>query len=258
MCPKCGNKRITGKICGRCGHDFLPHVMSSSQRKAAITDLFKKMEPTFGMLYGRWQDEKEYEDFADYIKVAQNALKENCPTAIFKKFSKRPFAMTFSAFGCSEIVFSCTATEYKWKTIFPADEPLKITPIPHVPTKLYMAYNHNDVALMKAPTDKKKAEREAKVYREATGNAAYVAEYEEVIPITAIEVPKAAKGAKESLREMLLAAREKGCTEQNLCTALGIDKKRLSDYICYLKNPKYAGTKGAMKIAKRGDHYYAD
>lgn len=42
--------------------------------------------------------------------------------------------------------------------------------------KLYMAYNHNDIPLMRNPTVKNIAEREMRDYTFATGNAAYVKE----------------------------------------------------------------------------------
>lgn len=45
--------------------------------------------------------------------------------------------------------------------------------------KKYMAYNHNDTPLMKEPGAKREAEDEAAKYRDATGNAAYVAEVKE-------------------------------------------------------------------------------
>lgn len=43
---------------------------------------------------------------------------------------------------------------------------------------LYMAYNHNGTELMKEPAYKTVASKEAKVYSQATGNAAYVEVYE--------------------------------------------------------------------------------
>lgn len=43
-----------------------------------------------------------------------------------------------------------------------------------LPGSGYMAYNHNDTKLMRQPGTKQEAEREAREYTNATGNAAYV------------------------------------------------------------------------------------
>jgi hypothetical protein len=42
-------------------------------------------------LYGRWQDEKEYEDFNDYVKVATEAATKQGLTLV--KMTKRPFTV---------------------------------------------------------------------------------------------------------------------------------------------------------------------
>ena len=41
-------------------------------------------------------------------------------------------------------------------------------------SKLYMAYNHNGTELMRSPGTQAAADKEAKEYRAATGNTAYV------------------------------------------------------------------------------------
>ena len=45
-----------------------------------------------GYLYDRWQDEKEYEDWADYVQAMKNKLDDHLE---FKGASKRPFSMQF-------------------------------------------------------------------------------------------------------------------------------------------------------------------
>jgi hypothetical protein len=59
-----------------------------------LATIAKLVEP-FSYLHGRWQDEKEYENFADYIVAA----KERCEDLGFKfvSLTKRPFALTFVA-----------------------------------------------------------------------------------------------------------------------------------------------------------------
>ncbi len=52
----------------------------------------------FSYLYSRWMDEREYEDFADYVKHVQKRF----PTCFVGK--KRPFEFRFNAEGCVLIV----------------------------------------------------------------------------------------------------------------------------------------------------------
>lgn len=47
----------------------------------------------FGKLYERWQDEHEYEDFADYKTAMANALPEG---ATLTKMTKRPFRVEYT------------------------------------------------------------------------------------------------------------------------------------------------------------------
>ena len=65
-------------------------------------------------------------------------------------------------------------------------------------------------------------------------------------------------GAKEKLRAALIEAGATGLTYDEMAAAVGCDKKRVSDYMCYLKNAKFAGTKGPIAIFKMGDHYTVD
>lgn len=46
-------------------------------------------------LEGRWQDEKEYEDFADYVKNIK--LLVEASGGVFEKLTERPFAVTYTA-----------------------------------------------------------------------------------------------------------------------------------------------------------------
>lgn len=55
--------------------------------------VFKGMKDSLISLYGRWQDEKEYEDFKDYSKVMEN--KVTTLGGKFLKASKRPFGCTY-------------------------------------------------------------------------------------------------------------------------------------------------------------------
>jgi len=55
--------------------------------------------------------------------------------------------------------------------------------------KKYMAYNHNNTPLMKAPGTKLEAEKEANEYRDATANPAYVREVDESLPAGEAKAP---------------------------------------------------------------------
>ena len=48
---------------------------------------------TLGNLYGRWLDEREYEDFADYEAVMKKTV-GNVKGVTFVKGNKRPFGFT--------------------------------------------------------------------------------------------------------------------------------------------------------------------
>jgi len=72
-----------------------------------------------GYLYHRWQDEKEYEDFDDYVQAANKKLRELIPArsgiAIFK-MNKRPFRVIFWIYGMKGY-FKATGTHYEYGMI---------------------------------------------------------------------------------------------------------------------------------------------
>lgn len=57
---------------------------------------FRSVQSKLEYLYDRWQDEKEYEDFAEYKKVAQGYCTGDVK---FEKLTKSPFALTFTSDG---------------------------------------------------------------------------------------------------------------------------------------------------------------
>jgi len=91
--------------------------------KNKVKEIMSLLQDTLCYLYNRWQDEKEYENWNDYIahmkKAFENmeskvALKSKCfENAYFVKASKRPFGMTFDLEGW-RVVLSVTSTQYKW------------------------------------------------------------------------------------------------------------------------------------------------
>ena len=58
----------------------------------------KGFEMTFGNLFSRWLDEKEYEDINQYKEVIVSAVKKVLPNLVMSdiKPTKRPFGITFS------------------------------------------------------------------------------------------------------------------------------------------------------------------
>ena len=77
------------------------------------------MEDILINLYYRWQDEKDYEDFKDYIDKMKRdfdtEIKENyMMNAVFVKASQKPFGITFDFEGW-RIVLSVNSQHVKWK-----------------------------------------------------------------------------------------------------------------------------------------------
>jgi len=60
-------------------------------------ELYKEMEKPLSSLYWRWDDEKEYEDFKDYIAHAKKKIEELGVTFIGMK--KSPFSIFYSVAG---------------------------------------------------------------------------------------------------------------------------------------------------------------
>lgn len=70
-----------------------------------------KMLKHLGYLWERWQDEKEYEDWKDYIIAAKKVLPKDC---IFISLSKRPFEMKFKLSDGRVAYIKITSREASW------------------------------------------------------------------------------------------------------------------------------------------------
>lgn len=66
-------------------------------KKEIVSAFQEKCSRQFINLKWRWEDEKQYEDFADYITVVKKMCEDN--GAEFLKMSKRPFQVTFKLAG---------------------------------------------------------------------------------------------------------------------------------------------------------------
>ena len=72
-------------------------MMTATEREniSKVLNNTKNIEH-FNYLYDRWQDEKQYEDFNDYIKSMMTVMPEG---ATLVKGSKRPFGVTINYGG---------------------------------------------------------------------------------------------------------------------------------------------------------------
>jgi hypothetical protein len=72
-------------------------------------DTFESFIDFFGYLYGRWQDEKEYEDFQEYIDAVENRL--GLP---IERMTKRPFEAVIFASRDWFIYFKATSRHIEY------------------------------------------------------------------------------------------------------------------------------------------------
>ena len=74
-------------------------------------------EEGLGYLYGRWLDEKAYEDFEDYAKQMKTIC-EKIPGAVFIQANKRPFGFIAQIkdfpYRCQ---ISMSNSVYQWKSV---------------------------------------------------------------------------------------------------------------------------------------------
>jgi hypothetical protein len=87
--------------------------------KSKADELYQAMEKTINYLYDRWQDEKKYEEWNDYIEHMKKLFAEmqkstNTENAVFVKASKRPFGLTFDFEGW-RFVLSANSRAYRWE-----------------------------------------------------------------------------------------------------------------------------------------------
>ena len=75
---------------------------------------FKESVETFGYLYNRWLDEKDYEDINDY-QLPLNAIAQKFGVTILK-MNKKPFGCDFTVDGKTYKI-SVSATRIKYQRI---------------------------------------------------------------------------------------------------------------------------------------------
>lgn len=91
---------------------------TSTKRAEVMSKIMNRMLLLFGNLAGRWENEKEYEDFKGYIEVMSREFAETCKqlgiTATFIKGTKRPFGCIIKIEG---FPYSAAISIKGWKQI---------------------------------------------------------------------------------------------------------------------------------------------
>ena len=88
--------------------------MKKEKRMEIAQNFFYEMEGLMSALYCRWQDEKEYEDIEDYMKVVLPEVVKIGGT--FDKMKKRPFGFTYKLADATYQIF-VRANDYGYKRI---------------------------------------------------------------------------------------------------------------------------------------------
>jgi len=101
----------------RIKRDIIPMSEITKKKIGILNDAFQE---TLCILYERWQEEKEYEEWDDYIKSMTDRFKaliieNNMNNAVYYSCSKRPFGLTFDFEG-HRVVMSVNSTHTRWRS----------------------------------------------------------------------------------------------------------------------------------------------
>lgn len=88
--------------------------MTNDERIAKAASIYKSMENVMTNLYGRWLDEKEYEDFSNYADVMKKEI--SGLGGEFVAASKRPFGFKYALAGAT-YQMTISARSYNYKRI---------------------------------------------------------------------------------------------------------------------------------------------
>lgn len=88
-----------------------------AQRAEFMEKLMRGIQAQFLYLRGRWQDEKDYEDFEGYKSSVASLIKQLYGDSVKVKGMTKAFRMTLEidGFPYNPIVYA-TLREYGWKT----------------------------------------------------------------------------------------------------------------------------------------------
>jgi len=78
---------------------YCMQTTTPESRQAVMGAFTASIETNICYLAGRWQDEKEYEDFKDYADHMKELCRTHLPTSIFIKGNKRPFGFNVKVEG---------------------------------------------------------------------------------------------------------------------------------------------------------------
>lgn len=87
---------------------------TTPENTARINQMLDDIANHAGYLWGRWQDEKAYEDFNDYIASMQKQMPEGFTIT---GGSKRPFGFKFTIGTEAEYLLTVTARSVGWKRV---------------------------------------------------------------------------------------------------------------------------------------------
>jgi len=95
-------------------------ISLSETAKSKIEELHSSIDEFLTNLYCRWQDEKEYEDWNDYVSVMKQKFEtliaeNNMSNAVYYSCGKRPFGIKFDFEGF-RITLYVNSTSYGWKS----------------------------------------------------------------------------------------------------------------------------------------------
>lgn len=76
-------------------HAILLKNVLNVEENELVSKVLQSCHERLGYLYGRWQDEKEYEEWSDYAMVMQKMAEPLQPLFRIIRYSKRPFGIVF-------------------------------------------------------------------------------------------------------------------------------------------------------------------
>ena len=87
---------------------------TSKEDLKRINDMFDATENLISQLYGRWLNEKDYEDIHDYKRIIEQSIPKGFTIL---KMVKRPFGFRFSIGTEAEYSVYCKATSVGWNRV---------------------------------------------------------------------------------------------------------------------------------------------
>lgn len=93
----------------------VPPMATPPETVKKVNTMFSIVRDTLEHLANRWQDEKEYEDLAEYGEVLKKKLPEGFELV---RMTSRPFGFKFKVDGLKGFSVFVTAKKIGWKRTF--------------------------------------------------------------------------------------------------------------------------------------------